>query len=524
MRKNWKVLLIQLGDPAALMHSLISARAIKQYYPDLELSLVYDKKHEALATSMGLFQNLYALSEENLLNEAHVAIWITPLLSTHWDLVVNQTFSEASSYLTSLTPSKFKLGYSRYKEGSIRWMDGWSQYVQAVIQKDIKQDIHWIDLLTTQLLTALQVYFEPAQDQAISNTQSSFFNTDPITESYEDRLAWKSRRWLLVDRSASEAAKSLEDLRFVAFHERDLATPKSLRHWIHQLKHTTWVMTADPFVASLASALQTKCIFLTKSTDRWLEFAPYGNYHWVIETDRISAEDLDSAVLKICSEWLPERVKLDFDAVYRSRIRTPDEGGGVSYISLRPVSWTIASREPMLTSLMARHWFCGWTPYPYVVLKDFRFDAQAMNTLRNELEVTETIQKILRQLTKLHHELLREVSPLKQPKIMSLRKKTRIESTLMDITKVEMMLTKMSHLSHGLKLYDQFYRLWAREQEAEHPAKLCETTLSRIQMLEEAAEIHLTMVHKALEMAKPGLVGPEQRATIIPLFRQSNPV
>src|SRR5690606_3333731 len=48
--------------------------------------------------------------------------------------------------------------------------------------------------------------------------------------------------------------------------------------------------------------------------------------------------------------------------VYRSRIRNPAEGGGVSYESALPREMNFEAWVYRLRGQVARAWFCGWVP------------------------------------------------------------------------------------------------------------------------------------------------------------------
>ena len=134
-------------------------------------------------------------------------------MSETWDFVVNWSYSEASSYLTALLPARVKLGFSRRKDKTFLSSDGWSHYIQGVVQGGVPQDIHLTDILTTQLLTALQLHLGEPKDAGNSPvTSKNFFRLD-IDNGYMEN-PWVrrdlSRKWMAIQLGAGQTQKTIQ--------------------------------------------------------------------------------------------------------------------------------------------------------------------------------------------------------------------------------------------------------------------------------------------------------------------------
>ena len=132
-QRQLRVVIIQLGRTSDVLQSLMSLRAAKQLYPHLQFHMVVREKFSDAAKKVvwldgvTLLPNTTVFSaplrEENLKS---LSAWLLPLTQKPWDLIINWTFSETSSYLTALLPGFIKTGYSRRDDGSLSAIDGWS--------------------------------------------------------------------------------------------------------------------------------------------------------------------------------------------------------------------------------------------------------------------------------------------------------------------------------------------------------------------------------------------------------------
>ena len=330
-----RCLVIQLARLGDTLQSLMALRAAKELYPELEIHFVARDRFATAARRVPWIDEVIALPTDELLSPVlagkkresqalrELARWVGPLASHRWDLLINWSYSEASSYLAGLLLAKVKLGFSRQKDLSLSSGDGWSHYIQAFIQGGIPQNIHLTDILTTQLLTALQIHYgEPATDGNTPATSKDFFSSEFWQDSSEWARRDRSQRWIAVQLGASQESKTWspenwaqvaariskrhpeyrfallggrEDLhrsqRFLKTAQQLGLASENILNFVNQtdfdlwsaiIAGSQWVFSADTAAIHLASILGTRVLNVSVGPVRWTETGPYGNGHYVI--------------------------------------------------------------------------------------------------------------------------------------------------------------------------------------------------------------------------------------------------
>lgn len=332
-----RCLVIQLARLGDTVQSLMALRAAKQLYPQLEITFVAREKFAAAARRVPWIHQVVPLSSEELLapvlsgagseGEAlsKLARWISPLVDDAWDLCVNWSYSEASSYLAGLIPARVKLGYSRRSDCTLLSADGWSHYLQAIVQGGIRQNIHLTDILTTQILTALQIHAGDPEDAGEAEATSKSFFALEIQEN-DQTWQWRdsSRRWIGIqlgtgDESKSwspenwaklaslllkrhpecgiailggpgEEAKAQQVLRLLDTTDRDRAPVLSFVGktdfdlWASIIGQCQWLIAGDTAAIHVASVLGTRVLNVSVGPVRSNETGPYGNGHYVVSS------------------------------------------------------------------------------------------------------------------------------------------------------------------------------------------------------------------------------------------------
>jgi heptosyltransferase-1 len=338
--RKYRCLVIQLARLGDTLQSLMALRAAKQLYPELEIHLVVRETFAAAAKRVPWLAGVHTLPVKDLVGPMltgkkieqqmlpDLADWLTPLVEEPWDLVINWTYSEASSYLTALLPTKVKLGYSRRDDLTLSAEDGWSQYVHGVVQTETQQNIHLTDILTTQLLTALQINLgDPGGRSDVAVTSRSFFSLRPgeskkldidLTEVMND----PARRLIGIQLAASRAAKSWDPDKWAAFacyvlsnhpdceivimggaddkeradefldwvKEAGAAIRRvhsvvgctGFEEWAGVTARCQWLVSCDTAAVHLASILGTRVLNVSVGPVRLSETGPYGNGHYIV--------------------------------------------------------------------------------------------------------------------------------------------------------------------------------------------------------------------------------------------------
>lgn len=334
-QKPIRCLVIQLARLGDTLQSLMALRAAQQLYPALEIHFIARERFAEAAKRVPWITQVIPLPTEALIGPllqgkgtppqamTEIARWVSPLLEKPWDMVVNWSYSEASSFLSALIPSRIKLGYSRRKDLSLACTDGWSNYIQAIIQGKVRQNIHLTDILTTQLLTALQIHVgEPENSGDAPVTSKSFFTF--ASSKRNACLAWGevSRKWIGIQLGAGREDKTwapeswarlaililkkhpetsiillgggADAERSALFRSQieaagipskrviSLVGDTDFDLWASAVGRCHWLLSADTAAIHLASVLGTRVLNVSVGPVQWTETGPYGNGHYVV--------------------------------------------------------------------------------------------------------------------------------------------------------------------------------------------------------------------------------------------------
>ena len=368
--KPLRCLVVQMARLGDTLQSLMALRAAKQLYPQLEIHFLARERFAEAAKRIPWLQSVIVFPTDQILgpilkgeqDEAQgikeIARWLGPVVDIPWEMIINWSYSDASSYLTALIPARIKLGYTRRRDSTFAAVDGWSHYIQAIVQGNIRQNIHLTDILTTQLLTALQIHFgEPAPNGEAPVTSKAFFTLSldrrHLRKSFDDA----GKKWIGVQISASPQSKTCPwtSANWIRLLEQVLqrnsdwnvvllgetaARPqadtilKSLKAgigekgrlvnlvgetefdlWASVVSRCQWLLSESSAAVHLASVLGTRVLALSTEGNETFETGPYGNGHYVVTPPPAQAGLQQSlspdAVYAIwtyaCQEWSHRR-------------------------------------------------------------------------------------------------------------------------------------------------------------------------------------------------------------------------
>jgi ADP-heptose:LPS heptosyltransferase len=333
--KKTRLLVIQLARLGDTLQSLMALRAAQQLYPQLEIHMVVRESYAAAVKRVPWLSGVHLLPTRALIGPVmegartekqslgDLARWLSPLADEPWDYLVNWSYSQSSSWLTGLLPARVKLGYSRTRELGFAAVDGWSHYLQGIVQGDVPQNIHLTDVLTTQLLTALQIHEgDPADVGNAPVTSKAFFSLD--VSPGESGWTWRdsSRKWIGVQLGAGHPSKAWSPeswarvaryiltrhpecglvllggkddearaRRFMTALGSDIPASRQILSlvgksdfdlWATAVGQCQWILGGDTAVIHLASVLGTRVLNVSVGPVRWAETGPYGNGHYVL--------------------------------------------------------------------------------------------------------------------------------------------------------------------------------------------------------------------------------------------------
>lgn len=574
-RPPFKCLVIQLARMGDTLQSLMALRAAKQLYPELEIHFVARESFASAIKRVPWISSVTVLPTAKFLGPqteslGELARWIAPLVKHRWDLVLNWSFSESSSYLTALLPARIKLGYTRRPDLSIAVVDGWSHFMQAIVQGGIDQNIHLTDVLTTQLLTALQIHIgDPADAGNEPVTSRAFFSLELQPERFG--AGWKdhSRKWLGIQIGSGRSKREWD-----ADHWADVAAHVLRRHpdysvvlmgasqdkpaadrfnarikqaelaetrvismvgqtdfdlWATVVGRCQWVLSSESAVIHLASILGTRVLEVAVGDSRHRETGPYGNGHYVVQPvpgESLSGDAVYGVWAYASSEWLHRRqvqieahfsrlgwsAELDKFQVSRSRIRSTQDGGGVVYEPLIERPLQLEDWSSQVIGSLARAWYCGWLPPIGSELKREMVSPKLVSLLRELEESTTVLGKICVEGVRTAKALEQKTSQLRSERLMPVQEKQELSELAAKLGEIDILLERMGKTHAPLEAFARMAKVLMHNLSGDSPIELGREGAIAFDQLGQGTSLFRDWVKHTLKLAKPVALASVSRA------------
>lgn len=572
--KPIRCLVVQLTRLGDTLQSLMALRAAKQLYPNLEIHFLARERFAAAAKRVPWIESVITLPTDTLLGPVlrgereekqamgDLARWLAPLSQNSWDMVVNWSYSESSSFLTGLIPARVKLGYTRRRDMSFASADGWSHYIQAIVQGGLQQNIHLTDILTTQLLTALQIHFgDPANEGNAPVTSKSFFQL----ELGVGELTWgdTTRKWIGIQLGAGHESKTWDPERWARlgrlilenhpehsivllggkedtdrareFLERLELRGREQRHvislvgetdfdlWASVVSRCQWVFAGDTAAVHLASVLGTRVFNLSVGPVRWSETGPYGNGHYVIAPkDSTSPNDLEPEAVYAAwsyasNEWAHRRQvslehhfsqmgatqHLDKIRVYRSKIRPSNDGGGVVYETMIQQPLRFDPWMSMVMGHIARAWYCGWVPPIGTEVSREMISPELVKRLRELQDSSLVMSKLCTQANRTAIQLKERSSKLRSDKVMGIRERDELRTIGRELMELDTLIERLGKTHEPLLAFSQMSKVLMHNLQGTQLADMGQESASCYRQLHEGVTILSDWLKHTLSLAKP---------------------
>ena len=584
-----KCLVIQLTRLGDSIQSLMALRAAQQLYPNLEITFVAHEKFAKASQCTPWIKRTYVMPTEALLNPIlqskksilesvpDFAAWLEPLTETPWDMVINWSYSTPSSFLTALIPAKIKLGYTRKNDKTPHTLDGWSHYIQSIVQSDIHQGIHLTDIFTTQLLTSLQIHYgEPKDPGDATVTSKSFFTLGEKQIIHKD---WNKPgiRWIAIQLGASTPEKQFDiegwaklcamiirrhdEYRFIllgnqneislqrefedhilkeisvhTMNERIISKvgQSTFEYWAQIIADSQWVFTADTSAVHLASVLGTRVFNLSCGNVRFSETGPYGNGHYIVKSQNVEA--IYAAWTYAATEWRHQRSisieshfekleiksKLNEIEIFRSKIRSADQGGGVYYERITKKAMNLETWTSIVLSHIAREWYCGWTPPVGQELERETLSPELIQVMRKLQEGIVVLEQICTEAIRSADQLHLKTKNLKSEKLMKLEDRSNIQELGAKLSELESLIHRVGNAQDPLLAFSRMIKVILHCLSGEKISELSEETAHAYRFLKIGILSMRNWIEHTLKIAKPVAV-IEPSADVIQLKSEINP-
>lgn len=586
--KPIRCLVIQMTRLGDTLQSLMALRAATQLYPNLEVHFLVRESFSAAAKRVPWLKEVITLPTDALLSPvlegkktelqalSDVARWIGPMVREPWDLIVNWSYSESSSFLTGLLPARVKLGYSRRKDQSFSTVDGWSHYIQAVVQGGVDQNIHLTDIYTTQLLTALQIHAgDPANDGNTPVTSKSFFTLHPDLGLNDWRGQQAGRKWIGIQLGAGSDAKTWAPQSWAQmaalilrrhpdhcivllggsrdreraskfFEELAKAGPASLREsvlslvgatdfdlWTTVLSQCQWLLSGDTAAVHLASVLGTRVLNVSVGPVRYMETGPYGNGHYVIAGE-VSPESAYSTWAYASSEWAHRRQmslehhfsQLGYSdllpkiKVFRSKIRGTQDGGGVTYESMIKRPHCIEDWTALVMGHVARAWYCGWVPPLGHELSREAIGPSLIQALRELEESSGVFSQICDEAKKTAVAFHQKSACLKSEKVMHIKDREEIQQMGKKLAELDGLIERLGNAHRPLLGFSQMAKVLMHNLNGSQLSELGQESAEGYRQLQEGIQIVREWITHSLSLAKPMAIRPAQSVAQVETLSQ----
>ena len=532
----------------------MAVKAVKQLYPEIKFHFIVRSENSAPLHRLDWISSIIEiphLKPEDSMKS--IAKWVDQVLLQEYDILTNWTFSQRyirmSAIVTTLVPAAIKFGNYVRSDLTIAAFDAWSIYREAWLRDtSIDQDIHHTDIITTQLLTALQIHAgEPLSDSRSNIVSSrSFFKVPAV-----DLLPNIATKWIAIhpdslDLRFEEVIEMIlrrhPDYSVVLLNETplidsgeifsnnprivNLSGKLNFDSLVSTLANCAWLIAGRAPIVELANLLNIRTIYWVESqpqitgeaVSKWTETGPYGNGNIAVRFREEFQPEIIYAVWSYYqSEWFHQgnnSLEKHFEnlsllslssgaEVFRSKIRNPQEGGGVSYESVIDHETTFEAWMFRLRGQIARAWFCGWVPSIDEEVAKFHLNPALIKRTREIRESLKVIEKLCVEGKSAAKELSAIAVLVKNPKIMSVEDRDTIDVLGKKLLEYEALMGRVVNVEPELKCFSLWYQHLMHNLNGDTIDKMAKETYQAFDLVSEGAELIHIYVNKILARALP---------------------
>jgi hypothetical protein len=551
-RKNLSILVVQMGGVEEVLRSLMALKAIKHLYPEIRLQVMArpgsaDPLKRVEWIDQVLETPKFQSGEEPL---SKTALWINEVINQNYDILANWTsqskHSRMAAIATSLIPAVVKLGDYIREDMTQGSHDAWSMYRASWLQGKVEQDIHYTDLVTTQLLTALQIHAgDPSPDVASSTVTSKYFFK---TTTLGTPITWMDRpkglKWIAIHtESAPERAPEWMEMVLrrnpdygilligdqVEFETSENARVIRIKDEIHFdalvtiLSQCSWLLSGQHPIVDLASLINLRVFYSAIPEGRafnliWTETGPYGNGHVsFVSQDEWKPELAYAAWSYYQSEWFHKNSltlqghfenlglaeSLKEIQIYKSRIRPSSEGGGVCYEQSAGKIQEFEAWIYRVRGQMARAWFCGWLPSIDQEVAKLSLSPGLIKRIRSVNESILVIERLVNESRATAVSLANLAQKTKNSYLMSVEDRTHIEESGKKLLEVEELMSRVTHLEPEMHCLLMWYQQLIHNLSSETLFGMAKETVQAFDLVTEGLDLLAAYTQKTLERAKP---------------------
>lgn len=551
-KRKISLLVVQLGGADAVLRSLMAMKAVKHLYPAVSFHVI---AHPSASEPLRRVEWVDSVMEiprvekgEDALRAS--ALWIEKVILQNYDILANWTPASSrlrmAAIVSSLIPAVVKLGDYLKEDLSIQSADAWTMYRHAWCSSRIEQDIHETDLITTQLLTALQIHAGDGDAEAgpASVTSRYFFKSTASTLPGEWLNRPRGLKWIAFH-AGSAPERSGEWIQMVLKRHPDHGVvvigthpdldldshPRLIRlgdglgfdSMVSVLVHCGWIFTGAHPLSDLASLLNLRVFFNAPLMDggfglKWTETGPYGNGHVaLVSREEWTPETAYATWSYYQNEWFHKSsvtLQGHFDhlgllssledlRIYRSRIRPPAEGGGVCFEQTAGPMDEFEGWIYRVRGQMARAWFCGWLPEVDAEVAKLSLTPSLVKRIRTLGESVVVLERLSQEGRMAAIHLKNASERTKTGYLMSVDDRAEIEDSGKKLLEVEGLMARVVSVEPELDGLLQWYRQMIHNLSSQTIAGMAKETANAFDLVTEGLDLISAYTKKTLELAKP---------------------
>ncbi len=552
-RKKLSILIVQMGGVDEVLRSLMALKAVRHLYPEMSIQVIARKEASGPLKRIewldGVLETPKCEAGEDPVLK--VAQWIDQVINRNYDVLANWTFSDRyarrAAIITSLIPAMVKVGDYVRDDSTMGSCDAWSMYRQAWAKDPaIDQDIHHTDIITTELLTILQIHAGDPSPDAGSNTVTSKYFFKNITN--EQPKAWINRpkglKWVAVhaDSLSERAAEWVQmvlrrnpDFGVVvigdaylgdALETERVITLGSDLHFdalVSVLSQASWLVSGKHPIVDLASLVNLRVFYSPELTSRefslkWTEEGPYGNGHVAVSFENEWQPEVAYAAWSFYQgEWFHKntltveghfenlgiRDSLKSIQLFKSRIRPANEGGGVCYEFVAGQPREFEAWMYRVRGQMARAWFCGWLPSIEQEVAKLTLSPELVKRIRSVNDSVQVIEKLAIQGRNVALELSQCAQKSKTGYLMSVEDRDLIEEHGKKLLEVEALIARVIQVEPELRCLLRWYQQMMHNLDGQTVAQMAKETMQAFDLMTEGLELVSAYTKRTLDQAKP---------------------
>ncbi|NDF15036.1 hypothetical protein EB061_06900 [bacterium] len=565
-RKKLSLLIVQMGGVEEVFRSLMALKAIKHLYPEVAIHVlsrsgVSDPFKRVEWIESVIETPRFKAGEDPVVK---VALWIDQVIGQNYEILVNWTPSTArqsrmSAIASTLIPAIVKLGdfvasdmTKNSHQLTVQSHDAWSMYRRAWAEGPVEQDIHFTDIITTQLLTALQIHAgDPSPEASMLSVTSRYFFKNVQTTVPK---AWIERprgmKWIAVH-GPSLPERASEWIQMVLRRHPDygmvllggggslqpesnarvvdLGSDIHFDAMISVMTQCGWLLAGPHPIVDLASLLNLRVLYAPLPANlefsmKWSESGPYGNGHIVVVPgEEWKPEVAYASWSYFQSEWFHKNSitlhghfenlgllgELEANQVYKSRIRAVEEGGGVSFELAAGPARDFELWMYRVRGQIARAWFCGWLPSVEREVEKMNLTPSLIKRIRALDDSLEVIGKISQEARDTAQRLEAVAKQTKAGYLMSIEERAEIEEAGKRLLEIEGLMSRVAQVEPELDCMLVWYRQMIHNLRSENIHGMAKETAAAFDLVIEGLDLIAAYTGKTLHLAKPKAVGKE---------------